>query len=287
MGIMKKVLIYSCLAFVACACSKQAPVQEDGSVAFRFHHPSVSTKATDTGFENQDGIGVYMVYGDETLQLSGNLINNAHYTYNGSAWAADRTYYWPDNTSACDVVAYYPFMTLKSISSQPFAVAADQSAGCSSYDFMWAKTSGVRYTDGTVDLSFHHRLSKLRITVAAGGEYNGALPNDMTVKIMNTHLGGLLDLGTGTVERDADSPVQAITCHSLGSHVFEGIVIPQSVNRYKTQLFEVIAGDVSYLFSGTISYVEGYQTNVTLILQSNPGDVKQGIYIDGEYSNWD
>ena len=49
----------------------------------------------------------------------------------------------------------------------------------------------------------------------------------------------------------------------------------------------MLASGVSYLFTGIISYVEGYQMNITLILESNPSDIKQGIYIDGEYSTWD
>lgn len=282
---MKKIFTFTCLVLALAACQKQG-TEDSGVMSFRFHHPSSLTKATEEGFENSDQVGVFMVYADETLQLTGNLINNALITYNGSTWTPDRSYYWPDNTSLCDVVAYYPYMDIASIAYQPYAVPADQSAGIGPHDFMWTKASGVSYENGAVDLTFMHRLSKLKITVAAGGEYGGALPEEMTVKVLNTHLGGLIDFGTGSVAKDSESATQAITCHSLGNHVFEALVIPQSLNGRKTPLFEVLASGVSYLFTGKISYVEGYQTNITLILESDPSDVKQGIYIDGQYTNW-
>lgn len=76
-----------------------------------------------------------------------------------------------------------------------------------------------------------------------------------------------------------------LSVRSFANHI--RLVIPQSINGRKTPLFEVLASGVSYLFTGIISYVEGYQMNITLILESNPSDIKQGIYIDGEYYNWD
>lgn len=285
--IMNRILLTSSLFLALCACQKLGNTTDPNTITFRFHHPSAITKATDTAFEEGDRAGVFMVYAGETVQLSGNLINNAGITHTGTAWQPDRAYYWPNGTSSCDVVAYYPYMEISSISQQPFAVPADQSSGLSAFDFMWAKTSDVSYSDGAVDMTFRHRLTKLKITVAAGGEYGEALPEDMTVRVLNTHLGGLIDFGTGFVTKDFESPVQSITTHSLGNHVFESLVIPQGINGRTTPLFEVLANGVSYIFSGKISYVEGYQMNITLILESNPSDIKQGIYIDGQYSNWD
>lgn len=284
---MNKILLTTGLLLALCACQKLGNTTDPNTITFRFHHPSAVTKATDTAFEEGDRAGVFMVYAGETVQLSGNLINNAGITHTGTTWQPDRTYYWPNGTSSCDVVAYYPYMEISSISQQSFAVPADQSSGLSAFDFMWAKTSDVGYENGAVDMTFRHRLTKLKITVAAGGEYQDALPEDMTVRVLNTHLGGLIDFGTGAVTKDSDSPVRGIATHSLGNHVFEGLVIPQSINGRKTPLFEVLASGVSYLFTGIISYVEGYQMNITLILESNPSDIKQGIYIDGQYSNWD
>ena len=72
------------------------------------------TRATDTNFERDDEVGLYVVnYNGSTpgtLVSSGNHVDNMRFTYSGS-WTPDEEIYWKDESTKADFYIYYPYTT--------------------------------------------------------------------------------------------------------------------------------------------------------------------------------
>ena len=74
---------------------------DENVMTFAISHPAdrkVQTRATDTAFETDDRIGVFISESDSPLEVSGNYVNNAALTYDGAQWTPDKTIYWNDGT---------------------------------------------------------------------------------------------------------------------------------------------------------------------------------------------
>ena len=44
------------------------------------------------------------------LQASGNHLDNASFSYDGSSWQSVREYYWKDSVTPADFYCYYPYL---------------------------------------------------------------------------------------------------------------------------------------------------------------------------------
>ena len=109
---MQMAMLMAAMAFTACQNSDVDEVtsnvpEQDEIVLDMIHPHGAATRATETAFENSDKVGVYVTAADAALQLGGNEVNNALFTYNGSSWAASRKVYW--NNGKHNVFAYYPY----------------------------------------------------------------------------------------------------------------------------------------------------------------------------------
>ena len=74
---MNRILLTGGLLLALCACQKLGNSTDPNTIQFRFHHPSAATKATDTGFEEGDRAGVFMVYSGETVGIRFNWNENS------------------------------------------------------------------------------------------------------------------------------------------------------------------------------------------------------------------
>ena len=89
---MKKLTTLATLVMVALAAiscnNREEPTpqteQKVISVATSLYN---FTKATDTAFEADDAIGIHIV-------TNNTYLDNAKYTYNGTAWKGEQTNYW-------------------------------------------------------------------------------------------------------------------------------------------------------------------------------------------------
>ena len=53
-------------------------------MTFLVSHPGQATRATETSFEQNDRIGLYVADAKAQLEIGGNLVNNEALTYDGS-----------------------------------------------------------------------------------------------------------------------------------------------------------------------------------------------------------
>ena len=279
------------LALVACADDNE-PQYKDARhtpMTFEVTHPS-QTRATATNFEGGDRIGLYVAQADAPLEIGGNLVNNEALTYNGSRWAAAHTLYWDDGTY--NAYAYYPYIQgVSSIDDQPFSVATDQSTaktatalgGYEASDLLFATSKGIKASASPINLTFKHIMSKLKIRLVKGEDFEGEMPTTAQVYIHNTVPTATIDLQAGMATRYVKGNQQTITAHQDDDYVFSAILVPQRVEN-RQPLVEVVMKGVSYMYESKFVFKPGVEHLVNLIITNNPDNVK--IEIGGEVENW-
>ena len=196
------------LLLAATACQEKADLpagQADANVmTFRIAHPGEATRATDTAFEQGDRVGIFITQKDAPLEVSGNYVNNAALTFDGSQWKPERTIYWDEGTY--NAYAYYPYISpITSIDDMPFSVNTDQRSasgidgldGYEASDFLYAKADWLSASSTPVPLTFRHIMSKLTVRLVKGEDFEGDMPTDGEVYIHNTVPTATIDLGAG------------------------------------------------------------------------------------------
>lgn len=294
---MKKnilILAVATLLFVGCDKNEDSTAMDEGVMRIEALYPS-ATRATATGFEDGDKIGLFAtVYNGEEaapLQISGNWVNNAEVTYDGSVWTPSKTIYW--NTNAMDVYGYYPYMNPTSIDEHPFAVALDQSTdgvdgqlgGYEASDFLWAKTAKVTQAQGSVQLAFKHRCSKLIVKLVKGEDYDGDFPSSAELFIHNVVPTATIDFTTGAVVKDIFGEPTTIKARKVDDGTYEAILVPQRITS-RRPFIELIANNISYLLEDTFYFKAGVQHTISLTINSNPNQIKVEIGGEIEGGEW-
>lgn len=280
------------LLAVGSGCNDDAtPVsqtEKNDLMTFNVLHPrqaASGTKVTSTAFESGDRVGLFITRQDAPLEVSGNYVNNAALTFDGSQWTTEKPVYWDGGTY--NIYAYYPQTSpVTSVDDLPFSVATDQNAagGYEASDFLWATQQNASASDTPVSLQFAHHMSRMLIRLVEGEDYEGELPADAEVYIHNTVPEATIDLSAGVVTRDDYGTRQSIRAQSLGNHTYAAIIVPQRLDN-RQPLVEVIMKGVSYLYESKFVFKPGVQHSVQLVITKNPEQVK--IEIGGELENWD
>lgn len=296
-------IIYAaCIGWMLCmaGCRQEEntlrDTEQSNVMKFRVMHPSQKSetvsRATETTFEVNDRIGLFVTQKDEPLELSGNYVNNEALTYNGTAWTPDRPIYWDDGSY--NVYAYYPYSTpIQSVDEMTFDVAADQSSagtseklgGYEASDFLWASAKGQTASNSAVSLKFRHCMSKVIVRLIKGEDYEGDdLPEDAEVYIHNTVPTATIDLSVGVVTKYVYGKESSLKAKAMGDHKYTAIIVPQRITN-RRPLVEVVMKGVSYLMESTFLFKPGIQHTISLTIPKNPDQVK--IEIGGEIEDWD
>lgn len=276
------------------ACSKEqetAPSQDAKSTPMSFvvTHPG-QTRATATAFERDDRIGLYVADVNAPLELGGNLVNNEALTFDGNKWAASRTLFW--DKGSFNAYAYYPYIKgISSITDQPFSISTDQSTaktatalgGYEASDLLFATSKNIMASVSPIRLTFKHIMSKLKIRLIKGEDFEGDMPTTATVYIHNTVPTATVDLQAGVATRYVKGTRQTITAHQDGDTSYSAIIVPQRIDN-RQPLIEVVMKGVSYLFESKFQFKPGTEHLVNLIISDNPDKVK--IDIGGEIQDW-
>ena len=290
-----KYLAIAALALVACEqVTNRAEIPADNRMLFDVTSPDAHTRVSNGAFEAEDKVGIYVTdYANDTtpmpLQISGNRANNEALTFDGSTWTPERTIYWGKGKS--DVYAYYPYMEVEDVDSQPFAVATDQTVegAYEASDLLWAKAEGVAQTDGAISLNMKHSMSRLVVKIMAGEEYVGSLPKDATVHLHSTVADARISLANGSVVKDPYSGAKSIKMRNLGLRtfaegeavVYEAIVVPQMLET-SVPLLEINSKSVSYLLEDMFNFKPGVSYTYTAVLNTSTTAIKVEIGCEDE-----
>ena len=253
-------------------------------------HPAQKVDATATDFEEGDKVGIFVTQADKPLQLGGNVVNNEAMTFSGNGWTAARTLYWDDGKD--NVYAYYPYInSLSSIEDQPFSVSLDQTTektatapgGYEASDLLFATSKNIKASDSPVSLTFKHIMSKLKIRLIKGEDFEGDMPTDAKVYVHGTVPTATIDLQAGVATRYVKGSRQTIIAHQDGDTSFSAIIVPQRIDN-RQPFIEVVMKGVSYLYESKFQFKPGTEHLVNLIISNNPDQVK--INIGGEIKDW-
>lgn len=296
---MKKIFnILAVATLLMVACDKnvgEESVVKHNPDEIRIETEIRNTRASATSFEIGDKMGLYAVEynGDEvaSLQVAGNYINNEALTYDGSKWVADRTLFWSEKP--CDFYGIYPYQEPATVSEYLFDLPIDQNSpetedalsGYEAADLLWAKATKVSREDGAVQLQFKHMMSRVVVKLERGENYEGELPEDITVHLYNTVTTAEVDLTKGSLQRYGYGEKQTITMKQLSGDTFAAIVVPQNIER-RTPLVEVTMDGIAYLLSYSTSFRPGYQHTITVTLNTSPEQEKIEIEIEGDVEDW-
>lgn len=279
-------LLAALLSLNSCSENQELPAESGKQMTFDILHPKqkTATRVTETAFEANDRIGLFISEKETPLEVSGNYVNNAALTFSGGQWNAEKPVYWNDGTY--NAYAYYPYASpVTSVDDYPFSVATDQNGnGYTASDFLYASKTGITASNSPVALQFSHRMSRLMVKLIKGEDYEGDLPDDAEVYVHNTVPSATIDLSAGVVTRNPHGTSQSIRAKSLGGHKYTAIVVPQRLDN-RQPLVEVIMKGVSYLYESKFLFKPGIQHTVQLAVSKNPEQIK--IEIGGEIENWE
>ena len=282
------------LGMVSCSDEQETALRSQDAkstpMTFLVSHPGQATRATETSFEQNDKIGLYVADAKAQLEIGGNLVNNEALTYDGSNWAAARTLYWDKGTYTA--YAYYPYIeNVSNITDQPFSIALDQSTaksketlgGYEASDLLFATSKNISASASPIPLNFKHIMSKLKIRLIKGEDFEGDMPTTAQVTIHNTVPTATIDLQAGVATRYVKGTRKSIIAHQDDETSYSAIIVPQRIEN-RMPLIEVVMKGVSYLFESKFQFKPGTEHLVNLIISDNPDQVK--IDIGGEITDW-
>ena len=247
-----KVKIYAvallALTLSGCDNDQMENLLADGPVAMTFTADinSVATRATTTGFEAGDMVGI--------IPLKGNVVEktqtNIAYTYDGSAFTAAPPYYF-QNYDEVTFNAYYPH---QSALNDPYTVKIDTRIDNQTTemvnghkwrknDYLFAsakttvKTSSISFTEAAGN-PFKHVMSSVALDFKAGTEDGVANLKPLTgYTLGKVVMDGTFNCSTGTVSLKANVESEDITVTDISC--------AESDTEYQTSSLILLPQDVA------------------------------------------
>lgn len=240
------------------------------------------TKVTDSSFEPNDAVGIYVVNyngaNPGTLASTGNHVNNMKFVYS-TTWTPNEEIYWKDNTTPADFYAFYPYTTVSDVTSHPFNLQADQStvASYKASEFLWGKTSKVAPTESAVGITANRLLSNAIIKLIPGNGFTQSeIDNsNATVKLLNVQTQSRINLSTGIAT--ATGNATSIQMLDEGSQ-FRALVVPQTIASGVPIAAVTIAGQ-TYTLQTTkeVPFTANKKLTLTVTLDKKANGVDIGI----------
>ena len=290
------ILLLAATAFAACSKDTAAILNEESQIPIRIaSHSRIQTRMANNQFENNDGIGLFVLQQPNSLADERHADNVQFICQNGS-WTSAQTVYYPSATGLCDFIAYYPYASnaLPQASSiMECNVAADQSnpADYSRSDFLVAERNSVTPSSEAVSLVFKHRMAEIWIEINPGGVFNSAeelLALNPTVTIKGACTKGQYDFGSKAFSNPADkTDIIPYGTFSVTDGKLTGkraIVVPQEIPG--NQLFiEMQAGGKTYnfTFGENHSIHPATKETYTLTLKGS----QPQAHLEAQIDNWE
>lgn len=241
----------------------------------------VSSRVTDTAYEEGDKVGVYVVnYNGNTagtLSQSGNHVDNFPFTYNSGKWNGSSTIYWKDGTTHADFYCYYPYNeTVSDVTAHAFSVKEDQSteANYKGSEFLYGKALDKAPSETTVSITTYHAMSAMVIKLEAGDGFTAtSLANaNAEVKINGVKTSANVNLRTGDVSAVGEA-------HSIiplkGNGQYKALIVPQTVSA--DNLITIVIEGKEFKFSKDFTFVAGKRHTFTITVNKTSSGVNVGI----------
>ena len=258
------------------ACGKQPPAPEMIPIQIA----TTITRATDSAFETNDAVGLYVVNrtgsASPVLGNNGNHADNVLFSFDGSRWEAYSPVYWQDGNTHADFYCYFPYRSrITNVNSVPVSVRADQREdGYKESELLLGTAKDIAPTQDPVGIVTKHVFSNLLIRVKPGNGYTEtSLAADLTrVTIHSTRTSGLLDLSSGFIEPTGET-VDITPAGTAGS--YRAMVVPQTLENETLLSLEV--GGFVHSLKQTITFLPNRQHICTVTVNRTSEGINIGI----------
>lgn len=221
---MKKTLLFGfALGLILSGCNKDEDLNNAGTNGVSFTSYMIGSRATDTAWEPNDEIGVYMQNAGSEGYANVNVkYANSEADCNNFTSTSPITY--PEGgTGTVKFMAVYPYNEniTDGSGSYTFTLA---DGDLSKNDIMYAAAPSIASGVTNVDLTFQHKLSKIILQLR--DDQNNAVTG-ATVRIDNQCVNGVLNVADGVVSVAADATYTSELTFAEGENgQYEVIVIP-------------------------------------------------------------
>lgn len=237
-------------------------------------------RAAGSDWSAGDAVGIFMVDGQGALQV------NSQYNVTGAADGAfeaagpnDELCYPQDGTTV-NFIAYYPYEASYTLTTAIPVVIGDQDKQ-PTFDLLYAATTGGynKDYDGSVNLRFEHRLSKLVLTCTADNNVGVALAG-MTVKVKGMNTRSTFDLSDGTA--GTPGTPAAITPRTLTDGAeYDAIILPDTYAANEVTVdFTISTGETFTWDVGATRFESGYEYTYEVKLS------RTGVTATGSIKSW-
>lgn len=239
---------------------------------------SAISRATDTGFETSDRIGLYVVNqtGDARLRPSGNHVDNMRFTYSG-VWTPDTPIYWSDDKTCADFYLYYPYRSdISDVTAVDVSVQSDQSTltRYKESEILAGSTRNVAPTATAVKIAAQHLMSQMVVAVAAG---NGFTEESLKVAQVGVTINGVQTAALLNIaEQKLTAKGAAGSIKPLQSDgLYKALVVPQTVEE--GNLITVNVDGRDFNLKKGFTFVAGKSHKFTVTVSKTSNGINVGI----------
>lgn len=239
------------------------------------------SRVTDTNYENNDKIGLYVVNyvggNPGSLVSTGNHVDNVGFTYKNGKWTPDYEVFWKDNTTKADFYSYYPFMKIENVESVSIGVQTDQSTieSYKSSEFLWGKAYGIVPTSSAVNIVTNRVVSCMVVDVKPGEGYTEEelASTDVDVRICNVQTSASLNLKNGITT--PLGKLSTIVPYKIDG-TYKALLVPQVING-EDKLVSITVNGVEYTYAKQMEFKPNKKHTFTITINKVNGSIDIGI----------
>lgn len=223
----------------------------------------IGSRATDTAWEPNDEIGVYMQNAGSEGYANVNVkYANSEADCNKFTSTSPITY--PEGgTGTVRFMAVYPYNGDIADGNYTFTLA---DGDLSENDIMYASAPSITSGVTNVNLTFQHKLSKIILQLK--DEQNNAV-TDATVSIDNQCVNGALNVADGTVSVASDATYTSVLAFAEGENgQYEVIVIPDDGREGRSIVITTTEGNTYRCPIGSIAFGNSQKYTFPVSLQA-------------------
>lgn len=261
---MKKTLLFGfALGLILSGCNKDEDLNNAGTNGVSFTSYMIGSRATDTAWEPNDEIGVYMQNAGSEGYANVNVkYANSEADCNKFTSTSPITY--PEGgTGTVNFMAVYPYNGDIADGNYTFTLA---DGDLSENDIMYASAPSIASGVTNVNLTFQHKLSKIILQLK--DEQNNAVTG-ATVSIDNQCVSGALNVADGTVSVASDATYTSVLAFAEGENgQYEVIVIPDEGREGRSIVITTTEGKTYRCPVGSIAFGNSQKYTFPVSLQA-------------------
>ena len=253
------------------------------SIRVNAHIKGMQTRASNTTWDANDAIGIYMVVAGQPLSSESILAKNAKYITSGDGFfspsAIAHNIKFPLEGSNVNLIAYYPHGTVSSSLTRSIDVS-DQSSQAT-IDILYSNSGEVLNRNSpNVSLPFSHKLSKIEVIIK---NIDNSPLTDVTATLKGCKIRGSLSLTDGTISTTSTKGNIRMKVADNGAAA-EAIVLPTETLSGIT--LTITNGDYGYVYNlnsavNITQFESGYKYSYTITL-----DTRSPLIASAVISDW-